>query len=269
MSRAPSTERGANALQADAPHAEFPLEGTPLTDADATAAHGSLSSHEDSDDEDAEQPTDDQILEEIGLLYHKLCSSEHGASSALNAVLQGPYLDDENLATITGGIEMDAYAMNMALQSFGLSLQPVRSRRSDSALKSEHAFLCFHEQNWYAIRRFGVHWMHLRETLKRPFHVKSVELCLSQLQADGCDVYAVVGKLPPCSADRRAFWQVPFSWEPFTRRFMDKLMDEFLGGSLVVDELDTEDEMEELNRRFMEDLREAMAASQADVHPQT
>lgn len=192
--------------------------------------------------------------------------------TALNAVLQGPYFDEHSLMSLTGGTESDAYTMNMALQSFDVRLEPARSRRSTQPLQSENAFLCFHEQRWYALRRFGVHWMHFKDTLDRPHNIEQVELCLSQLQSDGCEVYVVRGKLPACVGDERSFWHVPFSWDSLVRSSgmhgcgseacqevglcmcdEDGSFDGGVGDEAVFD------------RRFEEDLRAAIAASVLDV----
>lgn len=184
--------------------------------------------------------------------------------TALNAVLQGPYFDEHSLMSLTGGMESDAYTMNMALQSFEVTLEPARSRRSTQPLHRENAFLCFHEQRWYALRRFGVHWMHLKDTLQRPHGVEQVELCLSQLQSDGCEVYVVRGKLPACAGDQRSFWHVPFSWDSL----MVRAVRGGGGGGGYYDSDGSFDEAVDdmaaaFDRRFEEDLRAAMAASVA------
>lgn len=130
-------------------------------------------------------------------------------------MLQGPYFDEETLSLIAMGSEPDAYALNSALKSFNLDLQPLVSVRDpDFKHHEQNAFLVFQRGRWFTLRRFGKHWMNLNDVNKRPCQILPVHLAISisHLQDDGCTTYVVRGSLPPCRADQTDFFDRLVLW---------------------------------------------------------
>lgn len=133
----------------------------------------------------------------------------------MNALLQGPYFEEETLSVITMGGEQDAYALNSAIQSFGLSLQPLLSvRDKDFKYYEQNAYLLFQHGRWFTLRRFGKHWMNLNDVVKHPRQILPAHLAISlrHLQNDGAVVYVVRGSLPACLADESSFFDKHFPW---------------------------------------------------------
>lgn len=148
------------------------------------------------------------------ILFSNSLSCATCAKTSLNAVLQGPYFDDNTLAQLTGGGAIDTYSINLALRSFNLSLQPLQSKVPQDPILLQNAFLCFHQGRWFTIRRIGAHWLNLSDFILRPAQILPWHLStsLTQLQEDGCKVYAVSGNLPMCSADQTDFFNEHFLW---------------------------------------------------------
>lgn len=135
--------------------------------------------------------------------------------TALNAVLQGPYFDEQTLAALSAGGPNDAYSLNAALRSFDLSLEPNRTVTSDPSMEPEaNAYLCFQHNHWFALRRIGAHWLNLNERIFRPGQVPfaSIGTSISELEQDGCRIYKVTGQLPDCEAESSGLFDEHFEW---------------------------------------------------------
>lgn len=196
---------------------------------------------------------------------------------ALNAVLQGPYFEDESLQQLTGGGPIDAYAVNMALRSFNLSLEPIASLRRQTEPHMHNAFVCFQHQRWFALRRIGKHWLNLNDIIGRPAQIlpHQLSVSLSQLQDDGCEIYAVLGQLPACAADQSTFFDTHFLWFLSGGVLPDSEMDDHLSEHAAHSELCPRSmcphqpcECDQVYEdAFEDDLQAAIAASLVEAQP--
>lgn len=102
-----------------------------------------------------------------------------------------------------------------ALASFSIALLPLGEalpELEDAA--SVGAYLCRNNDHWFALRRFGAHWVNLNHAMQRPAQLSAglLGVCLRQLEDDGHEIFVVAGDLPPCKADDDPVFMSHFEW---------------------------------------------------------
>lgn len=149
---------------------------------------------------------------------------------ALNNALQGPYVTLDQLSEIAEELDEAERALMLAngaeapdalrflaegssnvdesgnfsegvlreaLRLHGVGLK--RLREPVSALTDVHALLANRGEHWFALRRLSGAWWNLDSLSKRPARISDFffDAFVSQLQAEGQTVFALVGTLPP------------------------------------------------------------------------
>lgn len=146
-------------------------------------------------------------------LYHvtDMSSTENSQHLLVNALLQNGLFTRKNFPAAANGIE----GIQIALQQFDLTIVPRRTALpcwSDASACS--AYVCQLGGEYFAVRKFGQHWINLNHAMLRPAQLqsKTFGLCLEQIEEAGYEIFVVVGSLPVCSADRNPLFQTEWDW---------------------------------------------------------
>lgn len=163
------------------------------------------------------------------------------AQHCLNALLQGPYYNAVDLASLAhqmdeeerirmaeSGVDSEDYKLfleqpsgNMddsgyfsvqvissALKVWGLELIPYSSTEPAAIMAQNDplqmkAYICNYKGHWFTIRKIGKQWFNLNSVLSGPELISDTYLSmfLAQLLQEGYSIFIVIGALPQCPAD--------------------------------------------------------------------
>ncbi|EFJ19780.1 hypothetical protein SELMODRAFT_6003, partial [Selaginella moellendorffii] len=167
-------------------------------------------------------------------LYHETQESKLCAVHCLNAVLQGPYFSELELAAIARDLDQserdvmlesgggDAHSpdylrfvseassnvaldgnfsiqvLQRALAALDLKCLPLTSPELATATTEIAAYICNLHDHWFALRRIGAQWYNFNSLLPAPQHLSSfyASAFLDSLKNEGWSIFAVQGELP-------------------------------------------------------------------------
>ncbi|EFJ08614.1 hypothetical protein SELMODRAFT_6002, partial [Selaginella moellendorffii] len=167
-------------------------------------------------------------------LYHETQESKLCAVHCLNAVLQGPYFSELELAAIARDLDQserdvmlesgggDAHSpdylrfvseassnvaldgnfsiqvLQRALAALDLKCLPLNSPELATATTEIAAYICNLHDHWFALRRIGAQWYNFNSLLPAPQHLSSfyASAFLDSLKNEGWSIFAVQGELP-------------------------------------------------------------------------
>uniref|UniRef100_T1JXD0 ubiquitinyl hydrolase 1 n=1 Tax=Tetranychus urticae TaxID=32264 RepID=T1JXD0_TETUR len=164
------------------------------------------------------------------------------AKHCLNALLQGPYFTEFDLATIAKTIDdeerlkmaeggenraeyrefIEGPSFNMddsgyfsiqvianALKVWSLELIPFKSQNAIAEIArkdptSQKCYICNYRDHWLTIRKIGNQWFNLNSLLSGPELISDTYLALflAQLQEEGYSIFIINGELPACKSDQ-------------------------------------------------------------------
>lgn len=168
------------------------------------------------------------------LLYHEVQESRLCAVHCVNAVLQGPYFSEVDLATMAqeldqqeqqvmlesgaasshylsymaeGSSNVDAdgnfsiQVLNRALQIWNLQCVPLEAPEAADARadpQTQSAFICHLQAHWFCIRRVGKRWYNFNSLYPAPEYLSNFYLSayLDTLKNSGWSIFVVRGSLP-------------------------------------------------------------------------
>ncbi|KAG0623684.1 hypothetical protein M758_3G193500 [Ceratodon purpureus] len=168
------------------------------------------------------------------LLYHEVQESRLCAVHCVNAVLQGPYFSEVDLATMAqeldqqeqqvmlesgagsthylnymaeGSSNVDAdgnfsiQVLNRALQIWNLQCVPLEAPEAADARadpQKQSAFICHLQAHWFCIRRVGEKWYNFNSLYPAPEYLSNFYLSayLDTLKNSGWSIFVVRGSLP-------------------------------------------------------------------------
>lgn len=173
-------------------------------------------------------------------IFHEKQEGALCAQHCLNSLLQGPYFNAVDLATIAKNLD-DAERQRMAegsvnsMEYYNFMQQP-SSNMDDSGYFSiqvickalevwnlemiqynspaaeqtrqnpvaETAYICNQQNHWLTIRKLGQQWFNLNSIKSNPELISDtyLSLLLAQLQAEGYSIYVIVGTFPECEAEQ-------------------------------------------------------------------
>lgn len=171
-------------------------------------------------------------------IFHEKQEGALCAQHCLNSLLQGPYFNAVDLASIAkdldeverqrmaeGNVNGDDYlnfmqqpSSNMddtgyfsiqvickALEVWNLEMLPYNSPLAEEIRSnpcSQSAFICNQQNHWLSIRKIGGQWFNLNSIKAYPQLISDtyLSLLLAQLQMEGYSIFIVVGILPDCEA---------------------------------------------------------------------
>ncbi|XP_025018420.1 ataxin-3 [Tetranychus urticae] len=176
---------------------------------------------------------DQLVVQQEGQLCAKHC---------LNALLQGPYFTEFDLATIAKTIDdeerlkmaeggenraeyrefIEGPSFNMddsgyfsiqvianALKVWSLELIPFKSQNAIAEIArkdptSQKCYICNYRDHWLTIRKIGNQWFNLNSLLSGPELISDTYLALflAQLQEEGYSIFIINGELPACKSDQ-------------------------------------------------------------------
>ncbi|XP_053210659.1 ataxin-3-like [Panonychus citri] len=178
----------------------------------------------------------------MDLIFHEKQEGQLCAKHCLNALLQGPYFtefdlasiakiidDEERLKMAEGGENRQEYrefiegpSFNMddsgyfsiqvlanALKVWNLELVPFKSQNTIAEIArrdpmSQKSYICNYKDHWLTIRKIGQQWFNLNSMLSGPELISDTYLALflAQLQEEGYSIFIVNGDLPSCKSDQ-------------------------------------------------------------------
>jgi ataxin-3 len=168
------------------------------------------------------------------MLYHEVQESRLCAVHCVNAVLQGPYFSEVDLATMAqeldaqeqqvmlesgaasshylnymaeGSSNVDAdgnfsiQVLNRALQIWNLQCVPLEAPEAKDARadpQNQSAFICHLQAHWFCIRRVGDRWYNFNSLYPAPEYLTNFYLSayLDTLKNSGWSIFVVQGSLP-------------------------------------------------------------------------
>ncbi|XP_017892298.1 ataxin-3-like [Ceratina calcarata] len=174
-------------------------------------------------------------------IFHEKQEGFLCAQHCLNALLQGPYYNAVDLASLAhqmdeeerirmaeSGVDSEDYKLfleqpsgNMddsgyfsvqvissALKVWGLELIPYSSTEPAAIMAQNDplqmkAYICNYKGHWFTIRKIGKQWFNLNSVLSGPELISDTYLSmfLAQLLQEGYSIFIVIGALPQCTAD--------------------------------------------------------------------
>lgn len=174
-------------------------------------------------------------------IFHEKQEGFLCAQHCLNALLQGPYYNAVDLASLghqmdeeerirmaESGVDSEDYKLfleqpsgNMddsgyfsvqvissALKVWGLELIPYNSTESAAIMAQNDplqmkAYICNYKGHWFTIRKIGKQWFNLNSVLSGPELISDTYLSmyLAQLLQEDYSIFIVIGALPQCPAD--------------------------------------------------------------------
>ena len=181
-------------------------------------------------------------------IFHEKQEGALCAQHCMNSLLQGPYFNAVDLASIakdldeaerqrmaegsTNSLEymnfLQQPSCNMddsgyfsiqvickALEVWNLEMIPYSSQAAEQTRQNpykEIAFICNQQNHWLTIRKLGQQWFNLNSVKAHPELISNtyLTLLLAQLQAEGYSIYIIKGKLPDCEA-QQLFEMFPLS----------------------------------------------------------
>jgi ataxin-3 len=178
----------------------------------------------------------------ITSIYHEKQDAALCALHSINALLQGQYFTEIDLATIARRLDAQEQSVlsqqqqeqhklsnaatsvsnnldddgNFSIQvlqvalkdSFDLQLSNLNHPQNQFIeLDSKQAYICNYQSHWFTLRKFGYrHWFNLNSINSWPTYLSNTYLSLfiAQLQNEGYSIFVVDGVLPVCQADEIA-----------------------------------------------------------------
>lgn len=178
----------------------------------------------------------------MDLIFHEKQEGQLCAKHCLNALLQGPYFTEFDLATIAKTIDdeerlkmaeggenraeyrefIEGPSFNMddsgyfsiqvianALKVWSLELIPFKSQNAIAEIArkdptSQKCYICNYRDHWLTIRKIGNQWFNLNSLLSGPELISDTYLALflAQLQEEGYSIFIINGELPACKSDQ-------------------------------------------------------------------
>ncbi|KAK1298448.1 hypothetical protein QJS10_CPB14g00806 [Acorus calamus] len=195
-----------------------------------------------------------------GMLYHESQESKLCAVHCVNAVLQGPFFSEFDLAALAAdldrrermvmpddgsagadvshnvslGGDFSIQVLEKALEVWDLQVIPLDSPNADSAKidpELENAFICHLEDHWFCIRKVGGEWYNFDSLYAAPEHLSKFYLSayLDTLKGYGWSIFLVRGNFPhecPLSAsessNKYGLWISPEDAQRITKSCNEK-----------------------------------------------
>ncbi|CAM6036616.1 unnamed protein product [Sphagnum compactum] len=168
------------------------------------------------------------------LLYHEVQESRLCAVHCVNAVLQGPYFSEVDLASMAQDLDQQEQqvmlesgagsshylnfmaegssnvaadgnfsiqVLNRALEIWSLQCISLEAPEAEEARLSPHkqkAFICNLQAHWFCIRKVGDRWYNFNSLYPAPQHLSNFYLSayLDTLKTSGWSIFVVQGSLP-------------------------------------------------------------------------
>ncbi|KAJ8899927.1 hypothetical protein K2173_019632 [Erythroxylum novogranatense] len=234
-----------------------------------------------------------------GILYHEVQEGKLCALHCVNAVLQGPFFSELDLAALATdldhkerqvmqqlgdfvsfeshnvslGGDFSIQVLQKALEVWDLQAIPLNSPVAESAQINpdlENAFICHLHDHWFCIRKVNGEWYNFDSFYVAPQHLSKFYLAayLDSLSSSGWSIFLVRGNFPkefPITSSEASNgygqWLSPEDAESITKscNSMNALNQ---GGSTQQDAVAYREVLSEIEDR---DLRAAIAASKEDT----